>query len=31
MDSMLADRLAIRDVVETWVSARDSGDWPPLA
>ncbi len=27
MDSALADRLAIRDVVETWVSARDSGDW----
>ncbi|MGH3154563.1 MAG: nuclear transport factor 2 family protein [Streptosporangiaceae bacterium] len=27
MDSTLADRLAIRDVVETWVSARDSGDW----
>jgi SnoaL-like domain len=27
MDSSLADRLAIRDVVETWVSARDSGDW----
>jgi SnoaL-like domain len=24
---MLADRLAIRDVVETWASARDSGDW----
>ena len=27
MDSSLADRLAIRDVVETWVNARDSGDW----
>jgi SnoaL-like domain len=23
----LADRLLIRDVVETWTSARDSGDW----
>ncbi|MGP0026483.1 MAG: nuclear transport factor 2 family protein [Streptosporangiaceae bacterium] len=23
----LADRLAIRDVVETWAMARDSGDW----
>ena len=27
MDAALADRLAIRDVVETWASARDSGDW----
>ena len=27
MDRHLADRLAIRDVVETWVIARDSGDW----
>ena len=27
MDTSLADRLAIRDVVETWASARDSGDW----
>ena len=27
MDSGLADRLAIREVVETWVVARDSGDW----
>ena len=27
VDATLADRLAIRDVVETWVSARDSGDW----
>jgi hypothetical protein len=27
VDDTLADRLAIRDVVETWVSARDSGDW----
>jgi len=27
MDQQLADRLAIRDVVETWVIARDSGDW----
>ena len=27
MDASLADRLAIRDVVETWTSARDSGDW----
>ena len=27
MDASLADRLAIRDVVETWASARDSGDW----
>ncbi len=23
----IADRLAIRDIVETWASARDSGDW----
>ena len=27
MDSGLADRLAIREVVETWAVARDSGDW----
>ena len=27
MDRHLADRIAIRDVVETWVIARDSGDW----
>jgi hypothetical protein len=27
VDAELADRLAIRDVVETWASARDSGDW----
>ena len=27
MDSSPADRLAIRDVVETWAIARDSGDW----
>jgi hypothetical protein len=27
MDAALEDRLAIRDVVETWTSARDSGDW----
>ena len=27
VDATLADRLAIRDVVETWASARDSGDW----
>jgi hypothetical protein len=27
MDATIADRLAIRDVVETWTSARDSGDW----
>jgi SnoaL-like domain len=27
MDASLADRLAIRDVVETWAIARDSGDW----
>ncbi|HYZ52741.1 MAG TPA: nuclear transport factor 2 family protein [Streptosporangiaceae bacterium] len=27
MDRTLTDRLAIRDVVETWVIARDSGDW----
>jgi hypothetical protein len=26
-DQMLADRQAIRDVVETWVIARDSADW----
>jgi SnoaL-like domain len=27
MDASLADRLAIRDVAETWANARDSGDW----
>ena len=27
VDAALADRLAIRDVVETWASARDSADW----
>src|SRR6266849_10927178 len=27
VDDELADRLAIRDVVETWAIARDSGDW----
>ncbi len=27
MDATSEDRLAIRDVVETWASARDSGDW----
>ena len=26
-DETLADRLAIRDVVESWVLARDSADW----
>ena len=26
-DELLAHRLAIRDVVETWAIARDSGDW----
>ena len=26
-DEMIAHRLAIRDVVETWAIARDSGDW----
>jgi hypothetical protein len=26
-DQSLADRLAIREVVETWAIARDSGDW----
>jgi len=26
-DETLADRLAIRDVVESWVIARDSADW----
>jgi hypothetical protein len=26
-DETLADRLAIRDVVENWVLARDSADW----
>jgi hypothetical protein len=26
-DETLADRLAIRDVVENWVIARDSADW----
>ena len=27
MDHGLTDRLAIREVVETWAVARDSGDW----
>jgi hypothetical protein len=27
MDDEIADRLAIRDVVETWANARDSRDW----
>ncbi len=27
VDAALADRLAIRDVVETWAIARDSRDW----
>ncbi len=27
MDQGLTDRLAIREVVETWAVARDSGDW----
>ncbi len=27
MDATIEDRLAIRDVVETWTSARDAGDW----
>jgi hypothetical protein len=27
MDASFTDRLAIRDVVETWANARDSGDW----
>jgi hypothetical protein len=31
MDQLLADRLAIRDVVETWVLTRDSGDWDGFA
>ena len=26
-DETAADRLAIRDVVESWVLARDSADW----
>ena len=26
-DETLADRLAIRDVVENWAIARDSADW----
>jgi hypothetical protein len=26
-DETLADRLAIRDVVESWAIARDSADW----
>jgi SnoaL-like domain len=26
-DEMISHRLAIRDVVETWAIARDSGDW----
>ena len=27
VDAALADRLAIRDVIETWANARDSRDW----
>ena len=27
VDAALADRLAIRDVVETWANARDARDW----
>jgi len=27
MDAEFADRLAIRDVIETWANARDSRDW----
>jgi hypothetical protein len=27
MDATIEDRLAIMEVVETWASARDSGDW----
>jgi hypothetical protein len=27
VDQGLADRIAIREVVETWAVARDSGDW----
>jgi SnoaL-like domain len=27
VDTALADRLAIRDVIETWANARDSRDW----
>ena len=27
MDDEYSDRLAIRDVVETWANARDSADW----
>jgi hypothetical protein len=27
VDAAIADRLAIRDVVETWANARDSRDW----
>ena len=26
-DETLADRIAIRDVVESWVLARDSANW----
>ena len=29
-DETHADRLAIRDVVENWVIARDSADWELL-
>ena len=27
VDALIADRLAIREVVETWANARDSRDW----
>ncbi len=31
MDELLADKLAIREVVENWVVYRDSGDWERFA
>jgi hypothetical protein len=31
MDEMLADKMAIHEVVENWVMYRDSGDWERFA
>ena len=31
MDDVVADKLAIQEVVNTWVIASDSGDWPRFA
>ena len=31
MDTLLADKLAIREIVENWVVWSDSGDWQRFA